>query len=498
VQASATGFTLIRREVFEAIRKASGRFFAPPEEFIGTPASDEGVWFCEQVQAAGMKIVADTAIRLWKVGASRLGWENAGGEIQRHEDYTFFLPNPGQVEFIKADPELAPIFPAPRPHPPRSFRPEATPLAKDFPKIKAFIVTYPANRDSLALTLASIQESDWAVDPIIIDQPPEWTPGGPSAPANYKRALEAAKESDCDFALILEDDVRVSKHLRHNLLTLPLVRRDQCDYLSLFVPDLLGDPWERHETPLGYRVAKARYGGPDRLWEKHRVWGVQAILFSRRLLLETLSRWDRLQGVQDARVMGVCGELGVPLYYSSPCWVDHAPLRSGYNTPLAYAPDFAPDFKLRIEPGFQPPENIPGWLTRGEAELLWRFAAGRDVLEIGVGCGQKTVCLAQSARSVHAIDATDPAESAEWVARYGLNRRVSFEMTGQFELLILAARDSVGLKRDLNKGLLSLEKGRLVAVHHYPDPAWPEVRAVIDAWSWKRIAQVDYLGIFQS
>ena len=375
--------------------------------------------------------------------------------------------------------------------------------------MQAFIVTYPANRDSLDLTLASLRESDWGEEPTIIDQPADWTPGGPSAPANYKRALEAAAASDGDFALILEDDVRVNKHLRHNLLALPLVQRDQCDYLSLFIPDLFADPWERHETALGYRLAKPRYGGPDRLWEKHRVWGVQGILFSRRLLLETIARWDRLPGVQDARVLGVCGELGVPLYYSSPCWVDHAPLRSGYNTPLAYAPDFDAEFALRIGPGFQPPEAIPGWLTRAEGELLWRYAAGRDVLEVGAGCGQRTVCLAQSARMVVASEATDPQEAAEWIARYGLTNRVLFRslaesasLPDRFGLLALAARDAAGIRSDLEISLPLLETSGLIAVHHYPDPAWPDVRGVIDEESrkrsWKRIAQVDYLGIFRT
>ncbi len=68
----------------------------------------------------------------------------------------------------------------------------------------------------------------------------------------------------CDFAVILEDDVRVNRWLRHNLQFLPLLCRDQCDYLSLFMPDLIASPWQRQEAHLGYRLAKPLYSGPNR------------------------------------------------------------------------------------------------------------------------------------------------------------------------------------------------------------------------------------------
>src|SRR5262249_36643804 len=80
---------------------------------------------------------------------------------------------------------------------------------------------------------------------------------------NYKRALEAALADGCDFAVLLEDDVRACHHLRANLKAIPLLRRDQCDYFSLFMPDLIASPWERHEKHLGYRLAKPLYTGPE-------------------------------------------------------------------------------------------------------------------------------------------------------------------------------------------------------------------------------------------
>lgn len=79
------------------------------------------------------------------------------------------------------------------------------------------------------------------------------------------------------------------------------------------------------------------------------MWGSQAYLLSARLVRAALDRWDRLEKGQDARVIGVCSEFRTPLYYTAPCLVEHAPLRSAFGTPAIHAPDFDPDY--RLDPG---------------------------------------------------------------------------------------------------------------------------------------------------
>ena len=64
--------------------------------------------------------------------------------------------------------------------------------------------------------------------------------------------------------------------------------------------------------------------------------------------------------------MGVCSELKLPLWYGMPCLAEHVPYLSAFGTPTAFAPDFDPDFQLELRPGFQPPEDVPGWLTLPE------------------------------------------------------------------------------------------------------------------------------------
>jgi hypothetical protein len=344
-------------------------------------------------------------------------------------------------------------------------------------------------------------------------QPDDWPRGKPSASRNYRRVLEHAYQDGCDFALILEDDVRVNRRLRHNLTTLPLIRRDQCDYLSLFLPDLIVAPWQRHERHLGYRLAKPLYTGPNQLWERHRIWGSQAYVLSRRFLRAALERWDRLSEGQDTRVLVICRELELPLWYTCPCLVEHAPLTSAFGTPPARAPDFDADFRLEIQPGFQAPEAIPGWMSVDEGRLLWEHAADRRVLELGTALGRATVCLAQQARQVATIDRLDQSEAREWCRRYHVHDRVVFRqgeveriaprLEERFDLVFVdTVHDEGSVRSDIEASLPLLAQEGLLAFHNYPDPSWPGVRRVVDEYAgrlgWRRIAQADFLGIFRS
>jgi methyltransferase family protein len=397
--------------------------------------------------------------------------------------------------------------------PPRNALQETVqPLPDSFPRLRAYCFSYAGNQHSLRLTLEDFRKSDWGEEPMVFMQPDDWPTGKASASRNYRRILEHAYEDGCDFALILEDDVRVSRHLRHNLTTLPLIRRDQCDYLSLFLPDLIEKPWQRQERHLGYRLAKPLYAGPNRLWERYRIWGSQAYVLSRRFVRAALERWDRLKEGQDARVLSICNELQLPLWYNCPCLVEHAPLTSAFATPPTRAPDFDADFRLEIQPGFQPPEEVPGELTVEEGRLLWEQAAERRVLELGTGLGRSTICLAQQARQVVTLDRLDQVEAREWCRRYRVQDRVVFRhgeverlaprLEERFDLVVVDTEpNELCVNRAIEAALPLLVDGGLFAFHDYPDPGCPGVRRVVDNYAarfgWRRIAQADFLGVFR-
>jgi len=62
--------------------------------------------------------------------------------------------------------------------------------------------------------------------------------------------------------------------------------------------------------------------------------------------------------------------------------------------------------------------------------------------------------------------------------------------------------DAASVTREIAAALCLLEPGGLLAFHDYPDSGWPDVRKVVDEHArrhgWKRVGQVDYLGVFRT
>ncbi len=266
-------------------------YFAPLIAGQGEQARylSEDYSFCERARRCGFRIMADTTIRLWHIGPYPYGWEDAGRDIERFGDYTFHVseatPPPATPTQGADAPRSEKATDAAR-LPRNALHQTIEPLPASFPRFRAYFVSYPANHESLRKTLADFHASDWSEEPVVFVQPDDWPLSMPSSSRNYKRALQHAADDGCDFAVLLEDDVRVNRHLRANLRAIPLLHRDQCDYFSLFLPDLIASPWQRQETHLGYRLAKPLYSGPDQTWVKGRVWGAQGYVLSRRFILE--------------------------------------------------------------------------------------------------------------------------------------------------------------------------------------------------------------------
>jgi hypothetical protein len=106
IQYAATGFLLVRREVYLDIQFRAGlpicneHFGANiiPYFMPMTRCHREGYWylgedyaFCERARQVGYKIMADTTIRLWHVGNYQYGWEDAGREVERFGNYTYYF-----------------------------------------------------------------------------------------------------------------------------------------------------------------------------------------------------------------------------------------------------------------------------------------------------------------------------------------------------------------------------------------------------------------------
>jgi len=382
------------------------------------------------------------------------------------------------------------------------------------PYFGLYVVTHPGRETVLGPTLASIRAGDWPSEPTVLTQPEDWIVGWESTSRMYRTALERAWEDGAWWAVILEDDVAVNRHLWANLNRWYPLSSGQLHWGSLFIPDTIQNPWQRECPELNYRLARRELAhGPDESWQKHRLWGSQAYVFSRGGLRIMLDRWDHLAGGQDARVLSTAVVESWPLWYSAPSLVEHNPVFSAFGTPAAYAPDFDANV-LFAEPThglYRHPEGVPGWLSYREGRALWERARGKRVLELGRAHGRSTVAIAQSAASLVSIDAHDPAPAEAWLGRFGLKDRVELKCgffadhvagAGRFDMVFVdGEHDAANVRDDVELALAALVPKGVLCCHDYPDPGWPDVRAVIDAIARERglvrIRQSDYLGEFR-
>jgi predicted O-methyltransferase YrrM len=120
------GFAHVRKSVYASIHQrlnlpiCNQRFGVPLVPFFEPMSISEGSgkWslsedyaFCERARQAGVKIMADTSIRLWHVGPYKYGWEDAGGGLERFAEYNFRLPNSPPGEPLPAVPSTSVIQP---------------------------------------------------------------------------------------------------------------------------------------------------------------------------------------------------------------------------------------------------------------------------------------------------------------------------------------------------------------------------------------------------
>lgn len=147
------------------------------------------------------------------------------------------------------------------------------------------------------------------------------------------------------------------------------------------------------------------------------------------------------------------------------------------------------------------PADVEGWLSETEGRALAALALNKNVLEIGSYCGKSTICLAQSAKRVVAVDSfkgtgtTTPGRETlttflENVSRYGvfakictwqgMSHMVVPDLTEQFEMAFIdGSHDKDSVLRDAAVASKKLVPGGLLAFHDYHSVD-PGVMAAVD------------------
>jgi SAM-dependent methyltransferase len=153
-------------------------------------------------------------------------------------------------------------------------------------------------------------------------------------------------------------------------------------------------------------------------------------------------------------------------------------------------------------PGWVYPADVAGWLTEAEGRLLGTLAKGREVLEIGSFCGLSTICMAQTAKWVVAVDPFDGRGTQYrgatleafvnnirrhrvWHNIHTLTGPSEEILPGQeaesFDLVFIdGSHDKASVTRDAELARRVLRPGGLLAFHDYHSGIDPGVDAAVD------------------
>jgi hypothetical protein len=123
IKYAACGFLHVRREAYDAIREQlnlplcntrfgrgawpffqpmavpeihvqSGSETQPPAHRVRHRYLTDDFAFCHRARSAGLKIMADTTIRLWRIASYGFGWEDAGQDPERYDTFHYHVGPP--------------------------------------------------------------------------------------------------------------------------------------------------------------------------------------------------------------------------------------------------------------------------------------------------------------------------------------------------------------------------------------------------------------------
>lgn len=196
-----------------------------------------------------------------------------------------------------------------------------------------FMVSCPARDTVRRTTLKSLSESDWAQAPIVCFEDPQWEVPLHRHMHLVRAALEAARQSDGELFLFLEDDVIFNRHLRFNLKSWEPIRRFQREnhfFGSIFNP---GVPIRRFDRAAMWIEA-----------EPSLAFGAQGLVISRRTVEHLVSCWGVDHSTHADLRLARLAELVCAILYHCPSLIQHVGLNSLWGGIQITASDFDRDW----------------------------------------------------------------------------------------------------------------------------------------------------------
>lgn len=171
-------------------------------------------------------------------------------------------------------------------------------------------------------------------------------------------------------------------------------------------------------------------------------------------------------------------------------------------------------------PEFRFPWDAKSFVTRDEGTLLAVLALGQTVLELGSQYGRSTICMAQTAKMVHAVDWHQGDEQAgktdslhafcDNVNKYGCWEKVILHL-GRFEDVLPGFQDEYfdlifidglhtaeAVARDIEMVRRLLKPDGTWAFHDYGRDRLPGVKTSVDRLLGPVHKKVNYLGIIHA
>ncbi|HXU83943.1 MAG TPA: hypothetical protein VN914_21255 [Polyangia bacterium] len=201
-------------------------------------------------------------------------------------------------------------------------------------RLEVRMVSCAERAEVLGGTLASWRESDWGGEPPVALDESEALEIATRIEETWLRALQSGLEAGADVVLLLEDDLRFNRFLRHNLERwAPLLALDN-PALPFF-----GSLYRVTQRMLWQDPAQRfALAAPESFW------GAQALLLSRGSARHLLANWPPGGRAHDLKAARLAAEQG-PIYCHVPALVQHLAGPSTWGGVVHQAPDFDPDYR---------------------------------------------------------------------------------------------------------------------------------------------------------
>jgi hypothetical protein len=206
-------------------------------------------------------------------------------------------------------------------------------------RVRGYMSSCPARNEIRARTIDALIATDWAEEPVVCFEKPEWDLPLQRHMALVRSTLESARRAECDLILLLEDDVVFNKYLRHNLESWQPVRTHRPGnhlFASLFNPGV-----KFIECDPALAVGRARGDS---------VYGAQALLVSLETVHFFPTCWGACPAMHADIKLARLADLVCPILFHVPSLVQHVGTESLWRGPFLSASDFGSQWRSSSQP----------------------------------------------------------------------------------------------------------------------------------------------------